>query len=65
MVVHTFNPTQHSEGRGTWISVSSDQPSLQNEFQESQGYYTEKPCIEKSLKKKKKKVEAEEPGIEG
>jgi hypothetical protein len=28
------------------------QPGLQSEFQDSQGY-TEKPCIEKSKKKKK------------
>jgi hypothetical protein len=30
------------------------QPSLQSEFQDSQGY-TEKPCLEKPKKKKKKK----------
>jgi hypothetical protein len=30
------------------------QPGLQNEFQDSQSY-TEKPCLEKPFKKKKKK----------
>jgi hypothetical protein len=30
------------------------QPGLQSEFQDSQGY-TEKPCLEKNQKKKKKK----------
>jgi hypothetical protein len=38
--------SQHLGGRGRWIS----------EFQDSQGY-TEKPCLEKP-KKKKKKVDA-------
>jgi hypothetical protein len=33
----------------------SAQPGLQSEFQESQGY-TEKPCFEKSKKKKKSQM---------
>ena len=33
------------------------QPGLQNEFQNSQGY-TEKPCLEKPKKKKKKSLMA-------
>jgi hypothetical protein len=49
VVVHAFDPS-------TWEAeadrfLSSRQPGLQSEFQDSQGY-TEKPC----LKKKKKKI---------
>jgi hypothetical protein len=44
MVVHAFNPsTQEAEAGG---SLSSGQPGLQSEFQDSQGY-TEKPCLGK------------------
>jgi hypothetical protein len=48
--------SQHSggRGRGRWISWVLGQPSLQTEFQDSQGY-TEKPCLEKKKKKKKRK----------
>jgi hypothetical protein len=34
-----------------WVQ---DQPGLQSEFQDSQGY-TEKPCLEKQTNKQKKK----------
>jgi hypothetical protein len=53
VVVHAFNPnTQEAEAGGF---LSSRQPGLQSEFQDSQGY-TEKPCLEKPKKKKKKKI---------
>jgi hypothetical protein len=48
VVAHTFSPsTQEAEAGGF---LSSSQPGLQSEFQDSQGY-TEKPRLEK-LKKK-------------
>lgn len=54
MVTHT--QPQHSEQRG--------QPGLQSEFQNSQGCYTEKPCLKSppppQRKKKKKKAKEEE-----
>jgi hypothetical protein len=43
-----LNPLELSEGK-LWNNV----PGLQSEFQDSQGY-TEKPCLEKPKKKKKK-----------
>jgi hypothetical protein len=43
VVAHTFNPSTRVRG----------QPGLQSEFQDSQDY-TEKPCLEKPKKKKKK-----------
>jgi hypothetical protein len=52
VVAHTFNPsTQEAEAGGF---LSSRQPGLQSEFQDSQGY-TEKPCLKKPKKKKKEK----------
>jgi hypothetical protein len=49
VVVHAFNPsTWEAEAGGFLSSV------LQSEFQDSQGY-TEKPCLEKTKKKTKKK----------
>jgi hypothetical protein len=36
-----------------------DQPGLQSEFQDSQGY-TEKPCLEKPKKKERKKERKKE-----
>lgn len=49
MVVHTFNPgTQEVEvGRSLWVR---GQPSLQNQFLDSQDGYTEKLCHEKNKK---------------
>ena len=46
VVAHTFNPsTQELEADGyLWVW---GQPGLQSEFQDSQGNYTEKPCLEK------------------
>ena len=35
--------SQHSGGRGRWISEFKASPGLQNEFQDN----TEKPCLEK------------------
>jgi hypothetical protein len=55
-VPHAFNPsTQEPEAGGF---LSSGQPGLQSELQDSQGY-TEKPCVLKTKKKKKKKRERE------
>jgi hypothetical protein len=51
VVAHTFNPsTREAEAGGV-----RGQPGLQSEFQDSQGY-TEKPCLEKTKKKKKTKI---------
>ena len=36
-----------------------DQPGLQSEFQDSQGY-TEKPCLEKAKKEKKERKKEKE-----
>jgi hypothetical protein len=52
VVVHAFNPSIWEAEAGGFLS--SSQPGLQSEFQDSQGY-TEKPCLEKPKKKKKKK----------
>jgi hypothetical protein len=46
VVAHAFNPS-------TW-EAEAGQPVLQSEFQDSQSY-TEKPCLEKPKKKKKKR----------
>jgi hypothetical protein len=46
VVAHTFNPS-------TW-EAEVGQPGLQSEFRDSQSY-TEKPCLEKPPKEKKKK----------
>jgi hypothetical protein len=47
VVAHAFNPSTQEAEAGGFLS----QPSLQNEFQDSQGY-TEKPCLEKQTNKK-------------
>jgi hypothetical protein len=48
MVVHAFNPsTLEALAEGF---LSSRPAGLQSEFQDSQGY-TEKPCLEKPIKK--------------
>jgi hypothetical protein len=52
VVVHAFNPSTWEADAGRFLS--SGKPGLQSEFQDSQGY-TEKPCLEKNQKKKKKK----------
>jgi hypothetical protein len=46
MLVHTFNlRTLEAEvGRSLWVWSQSEQ---KNQCQESQGCYTEKPCLEK------------------
>jgi hypothetical protein len=49
--VHTFNPSTWEAEAGGFLSKG--QPGLQSEFQDNQGY-TEKPCLKK-LKKEKKK----------
>jgi hypothetical protein len=42
--MNTFSPrTWEAEG-SLWVQ---DQPGLQSKFQDSQGYYIEKPCLEK------------------
>jgi hypothetical protein len=53
-VVQVFNPTaQETEARRSlWVW---GQPHLLREFQDSQGCYTEKPCLEQTERKKKKK----------
>jgi hypothetical protein len=46
--------SQHSGGRGRWISeFEVSLVYLQSEFQDSQGY-TEKPCLEKQKQKQKR-----------
>jgi hypothetical protein len=42
-MVHAFNPSTREAEAGGFLS--SGQPGLQSEFQDSQGY-TEKPCLE-------------------
>jgi hypothetical protein len=42
---NTCFSSQHLEGRGRWISVSSRPPGLQSEVQDSQGH-TVKLCLE-------------------
>ena len=51
VVVHTVNPsTWETEAGGSlWVR---GHPGLQSEFQDSQGYYTEKPCLKKQTNKK-------------
>jgi hypothetical protein len=52
VVPHAFNPSTWEAEAGKFLS--SSQPVLQNEFQDSQGY-TEKLCLKKPKKKKKRK----------
>jgi hypothetical protein len=52
VVAHAFNPSAWETEAGGFLS--SRQPGLQSELQDSQGY-TEKPCLKKPKKKKKKK----------
>jgi hypothetical protein len=49
LVAHAFNPSTWEAEAGGFLS-SRDQPGLQSEFQDSQGY-TEKPCLEKPIAK--------------
>jgi hypothetical protein len=51
MVAHAFNPSTREAEAGGFLS--SSQPGLQSEFQDSQGY-TEKPCLEKKKTEKNK-----------
>ena len=53
VVAHTFNPsTQEAEaGEYPWIW---GQPDWQNEFQDSQDYYTENPYLKKQNNNNKK-----------
>ena len=48
MMVHPFNPSKKQRQADFWVR---GQPGLQSEFQDSQGY-AEKPCFEKTKKKK-------------
>ena len=52
VVAHAFNPSTWQAEAGGFLS--SSQPGLQSEFQDSQGY-TEKPCLKKPKEKKKEK----------
>jgi hypothetical protein len=52
MVAHAFNPSTREAEAGRFLS---SRPGLQSEFQDSQGY-TEKPCLEKPKKRKKKRM---------
>ena len=45
VVVHVFNPSTQEAGAGRSLWVR-DQSGLQGEFQDSQSYYTKKPCLE-------------------
>jgi hypothetical protein len=56
VVAHAFNPSTREAEAGGFLS--SSQPDLQSEFQDSQGY-TEKRCLEKPKKRKKKKKKKE------
>jgi hypothetical protein len=48
-MVHAFNPS-------TWEAGSlSSRPAWSTEFQDGQGY-TEKPCLKKKKKRKKRKA---------
>jgi hypothetical protein len=49
VVVHTFNPSTWEVEAGGFLSSRKFEPSLQSEFQDSQGY-TEKPCLKKPKK---------------
>jgi hypothetical protein len=49
VVAHSFNPSSWEAEAGKFLV--RDQPGLQSEFQDSQGY-TEKPCLKKEKKKK-------------
>jgi hypothetical protein len=54
MVAHTLVPGLRRQRQvDLWIR---DQPGLQSEFQDSQGY-TEKPCLEKQNKQKTREAE--------
>jgi hypothetical protein len=50
--VHTFNPSTREAEAGRFLS---SRPAWSTEFQDSQGY-TEKPCLKKPKKKKKKNL---------
>ena len=52
MVAHDFNANTWETEAGGFLS---SRPAWATEFQDSQGY-TEKPCLEKPNKKKKKRV---------
>jgi hypothetical protein len=52
VVVHAFDPSTWEAEAGRFLN-SRPAWYLQSEFQDSQGY-TEKPCLEKPKKKKKK-----------
>jgi hypothetical protein len=51
VVAHTFSPSTWEAKAGRFLS--SSQPGLQSEFQDSQGY-TEKPSLEKTKQNKTK-----------
>jgi hypothetical protein len=53
VVVHAFNPSTWKAEAGGFLS--SSQPGLQSEFQDSEGY-TEKPCLEKQTNKIIKRI---------
>jgi hypothetical protein len=60
----TSDKDTEREQAGRWwrmplIPALGRQPDLQSEFQDSQSYIEEKPCLEKPHKKKKKKRERE------
>jgi hypothetical protein len=60
MVTHAFNPSTWEAEAGGFLS--SRQPGLQSEFQDSQGY-TEKPCLGKKKKKGRKERRKEKNEI--
>ena len=51
MVAHTLNPSIWESEAGGFLN---SRPAWSAEFQDSQGY-TEKPCLEKQIKKENKK----------
>ena len=55
VVAHAFNPSTREAEAGQADFWVRGHPGLQSELQDNQGY-TEKPCLEKQNKTKKKSV---------
>jgi hypothetical protein len=56
VVVSAFNPSVRKAKTGGPLGVQG-QPGLQSKSQDSQGCYTEKPCLEKTRTNKTKDLE--------
>lgn len=55
MVVHTFNPSAQEAEADEFLWVWG-QPSPQREYQDSQDYTEEKPCLEKPKQNQQKQM---------